>query len=431
LRADAERRLAELAATLRADADRRLAELAATRDLREAALRADLERRASAELTAARDALRRQPDSTAQPARVAGAAAAAVDVSWLQVRGPGPPLPAAAPAVEYEPVARKEAGTAIGFVAASRPGDERFLAKLGLPDVRSVRAPCFLAVPAHSESPLAASPVVPQQRLWCMTRVRRRCQCWCWVVTAPVLRARLIRSARLHVHVRVCASPSVCVRLLQRADVALTTRRRQARTVVSAITELFAADVYAALGRGAFYVPQHRLAVLPRMNQFTRDNALAIALDEEIRATAPGSTRGLFILSRWVAEYRDLAELQGCLREQARAVVVVAGGGGGNKNAGVDAVTANARSQPATAGAAPAAAAAATAAGKKNPAPSKAPRNGAGGGGAAGAPRPRYPEHWGKPPPRPRGNGKTEWCVCVRASVLRLALARSPRPRWH
>ena len=102
----------------------------------------------------------------------------------------------------------------------------------------------------------------------------------------------------------VCAFARVCVSsaLLQRADVALTTRRRQARTVVSAITELFAADVYAALGRGAFYVPQHRLAVLPRMNQFTRDNALAIALDEEIRATAPGSTRGLFILSQWVAE---------------------------------------------------------------------------------------------------------------------------------
>ena len=121
----------------------------------------------------------------------------------------------------------------------------------------------------------------------------------------------------------VCACARVCVSsaLLQRADVALTTRRRQARTVVSAITELFAADVYAALGRGAFYVPQHRLAVLPRMNQFTRDNALAIALDEEIRATAPGSTCGLFILSQWVAEYRDLADLGGCLREQAPAVV--------------------------------------------------------------------------------------------------------------
>ncbi len=43
-------------------------------------------------------------------------------------------------AVVYEPVARKEAGTAVGFVAASRPniGGERFLAKLGLPDVRCV-----------------------------------------------------------------------------------------------------------------------------------------------------------------------------------------------------------------------------------------------------------------------------------------------------
>ena len=112
---------------------------------------------------------------------------------------------------------------------------------------------------------------------------------------------------------------------------ALTTRRRQARTVVSAITELFAADVYAALGRGAFYVPQHRLAVLPRMNQFTRKNALAVALDEEIRADAPGSTCGLFILSQWVAEYRDLADLGGCLREQAP---VVAGGGGGGGGGG-------------------------------------------------------------------------------------------------
>ena len=123
----------------------------------------------------------------------------------------------------------------------------------------------------------------------------------------------------------VCISSA----LLQREDVALTTRRRQARTVVSAITELFAADVYAALGRGAFYVPQHRLAVLPRMNQFTRDNALAIALDQEIRATVPGSTCGLFILSQWVAEYRDLAELGGCLREHAPAVAGGGGGGGG------------------------------------------------------------------------------------------------------
>ncbi len=85
---------------------------------------------------------------------------------------------------------------------------------------------------------------------------------------------------------RACACMFV-PSLLQGEDVALTTRRRQARTVVSAITELFAADVYAALGRGAFYLPQHRLPVLPRMNQFIRDNALAIALDDEIRAGAP------------------------------------------------------------------------------------------------------------------------------------------------
>jgi hypothetical protein len=98
--------------------------------------------------------------------------------------------------------------------------------------------------------------------------------------------------------------------------------------------EAIAADVYAALGCGAFYVAQHRLAVLPRMNQFTRDNALAIAVDEEIRAAAPGSTRALFTLSKWVVEYRDLAELGGCLREQAPAVAGGGGGGGGGGVAG-------------------------------------------------------------------------------------------------
>ncbi len=113
-RADADRQLAELAATrdkreaeLTAahdvDAERRLAERAAACNLRAAAcnlreadVRAALERQL-AELTAARDlreaavladvdALRRQ--------RVAAGA------SWLRVRGPGPP---AAAVVEYEP----------------------------------------------------------------------------------------------------------------------------------------------------------------------------------------------------------------------------------------------------------------------------------------------------------------------------------------
>ena len=45
-------------------------------------------------------------------------------------------------------MARKEAGTAIGFVVASRPGDERFLAKMGLPDVRSVLPAMFVSLRA-------------------------------------------------------------------------------------------------------------------------------------------------------------------------------------------------------------------------------------------------------------------------------------------
>ena len=93
---------------------------------------------------------------------------------------------------------------------------------------------------------------------------------------------------------------------------------------MSVIKELFAANVYAALGRGAFYVPQHRLAVLPRMNQFTRNDIVALALDEQIRAAAPGSTHSLFILSQWMTEYQDLAELLGCLRDQAPPVAAAA-----------------------------------------------------------------------------------------------------------
>ena len=103
---------------------------------------------------------------------------------------------------------------------------------------------------------------------------------------------------------------------------------------MSVIKELFAADVYTALGRGAFYVPQHRLAALPRMNQFTRNDIVALALDEQIRADAPGSTHGLFILSQWMTEYQDLAKLLGCLRDQAppvaaAAAAAAAGGVGG------------------------------------------------------------------------------------------------------
>lgn len=97
----------------------------------------------------------------------------------------------------------------------------------------------------------------------------------------------------------------------------LTTRRRDyQRTIMTVVKEKIAADVYAILGYDAFYVPKHRLAKLPILNDYTRENVLAVALMEELnrnRAPETQVVEGVHLLSKWIEGYQDLAQLKDCV----------------------------------------------------------------------------------------------------------------------
>jgi hypothetical protein len=84
------------------------------------------------------------------------------------------------------------------------------------------------------------------------------------------------------------------------------------RSFLSVIQELIAAHCYTLLGAQAFYVPKHRLRMMDVFNEYTKENALAIAFMHEVNqgcAPADQITQGLHVLSRWITGYRDLTEL--------------------------------------------------------------------------------------------------------------------------
>ena len=100
---------------------------------------------------------------------------------------------------------------------------------------------------------------------------------------------------------------------------------------------------YAAIGRGAYYVPTHRVARLPLLNRFTRTNEWALAVEERLnrgREPAHRITHGLHLLSRLADGYQDLAELDARLGDpppgpDAAAAAPAAASTAGNNNAGL------------------------------------------------------------------------------------------------
>ncbi len=68
-----------------------------------------------------------------------------------------------------------------------------------------------------------------------------------------------------------------------------------------------AAHAYTLLGHGFFYVPKHRLAVMPVVNEFTEHNVLAVAMMQEVnrdRGERDEVTATVHVLSRRMDVYR-------------------------------------------------------------------------------------------------------------------------------
>jgi hypothetical protein len=98
-------------------------------------------------------------------------------------------------------------------------------------------------------------------------------------------------------------------------NIASGLRASYCRLPIDIIQELVGAQMYALLGNGVFYVPEHYLAILDVINQYTKENELALCLMREAnqgRAQDKQITQGLHLLSRWIDGYQILAKLEGC-----------------------------------------------------------------------------------------------------------------------
>jgi hypothetical protein len=96
----------------------------------------------------------------------------------------------------------------------------------------------------------------------------------------------------------------------------LSTRRQMHyRSFLGIVKEKIAADIYAILGHGYFYVPKHRLEMMKVLNEYTKENALAVALTENMNAGRKAADQiheSLHLLSRRIKGYQDLAALREC-----------------------------------------------------------------------------------------------------------------------
>jgi hypothetical protein len=112
--------------------------------------------------------------------------------------------------------------------------------------------------------------------------------------------------------------------------------RALARSALSVVLEVAAADTYAALSCCSYYSARNTLAHLPLLNQFSQQNELVVALAEGLNAGRPPERRitdCVFLLSRLVDEYKNLDELLECLPRDYRPDGGGAGGAGGGGGA--------------------------------------------------------------------------------------------------
>jgi hypothetical protein len=120
--------------------------------------------------------------------------------------------------------------------------------------------------------------------------------------------------------------------------------RALARSALSVVLEVAAADAYAALSCCSYYSARNTLAHLPLLNQFSQQNELVVALAEGLNAGRPPERRitdCVFLLSRLVDQYKNLDELLECLPRDylpdvggAGGAVAGRGGGAGAGGAG-------------------------------------------------------------------------------------------------
>jgi hypothetical protein len=116
-----------------------------------------------------------------------------------------------------------------------------------------------------------------------------------------------------------------------------TSTRALARSALSVVLEVAAADAYAALSCCSYYSARNTLAHLPLINEFSQQNELVVALAEGLNASRPPERRitdCVFLLSRLVDEYKNLDELLECLPRDYRPDVGGCGGAAGGSGAG-------------------------------------------------------------------------------------------------
>src|SRR3990167_8450187 len=91
------------------------------------------------------------------------------------------------------------------------------------------------------------------------------------------------------------------------------------RRGLDAIAEKIAGDAYTAANTGRYFVPKHRLAMLPVRHGFLREdhqNLVDFALAEINRGREIPIAETIHVLSKWIEGFQDLASIQTRLREE-------------------------------------------------------------------------------------------------------------------